>query len=75
MRSQQFHSSVEVSVMEMERRELVVIIYYNNDGTPYTVKVVRTVWSGGKVRDNFKDLPITMKSNDTIRFNIGPLGK
>ena len=38
----------------------------NNDGTPYTVKVVRTVWSGGKVEDNIKDLPIAMKPNYTI---------
>ena len=29
-----------------------------NDGTPYTLKGVRTVWSGGKARDNFKGLPI-----------------
>lgn len=31
-----------------------------NDGTPCTVKAVRTVWSGGKVRDNIKDLPIAI---------------
>lgn len=30
------------------------------DGTPYTVKVVRTVWSGGKDGDDFKVLPITI---------------
>lgn len=30
------------------------------DGTPYTVKIVRTVWSGGKDGDNFKVLPITI---------------
>ena len=26
----------------------------------YVVKVVRTMWSGGKVEDNIKRLPITM---------------
>ena len=30
------------------------------DGTPYTVKVVRTVWGGGKDGDDFKVLPITI---------------
>lgn len=30
------------------------------DGTPCTVKVVRTVWSGGKDGDHFKVLPITI---------------
>lgn len=29
-------------------------------GTPYEAKVSCTVWSGGKVGDNFKDLPITI---------------
>lgn len=32
-----------------------------NEGTPCTVKVVRTVWSGGKVEDNFKSLPIAIQ--------------
>ena len=32
-----------------------------NDGKPYDRKLSRTVWSGGKVGDNFKDLPITIK--------------
>lgn len=30
------------------------------DGTPCTVKVVRTVWSGGKDGDHVKVLPITI---------------
>ena len=30
------------------------------DETPYEVKVSRTVWGGGKGRDHFKTLPITM---------------
>ena len=34
--------------------------YITNDGTPCTVKAVRTVWSGGKVVDNIKDLPIAI---------------
>lgn len=32
----------------------------NIDGTPYAVKVARTVWSGGKDGDNIKILPITI---------------
>ena len=31
-----------------------------NDGTRYAMKVARTVWSGGKPRDNIKGLPITI---------------
>ena len=58
--------------MKMERRELVVI---NNDGTPYAMKVACTVWDGGKVGDNFKDLPIVMKSYYTVWLNPGPAGK
>lgn len=30
----------------------------NIDGTPYAVKVARTVWTGGKLGDGFKELPI-----------------
>lgn len=30
------------------------------DGTPYSMKVVRTVWSGGKAGDSIKGLPITI---------------
>ena len=50
--------------MEMERRELVNI--KNIDGTPYAMKVARTVWDGGKIRDNIKNLPIVMQSYYTI---------
>ena len=32
------------------------------DGTPYAVKVACTVWSGGKLRDYFKELPITIRA-------------
>ena len=32
----------------------------HNDGTPYAVKIARTVWSGGKGGDNIKALPITI---------------
>lgn len=32
-----------------------------NDGTPCAVKVACTVWSGGKLGDNIKELPITIK--------------
>ncbi len=35
----------------------------NLDGTPYEVKVSRTVWSGGKVGDNIKYLPITIANS------------
>jgi len=31
------------------------------DGTPYAVKAARMVWSGGKVEDNFKNLPIAIR--------------
>ena len=30
------------------------------DGTPYEGKLSRTVWSGGKGRENIKVLPITI---------------
>ena len=30
------------------------------DGTPYTLKGVRTVWNGGKLGDNIKELPIVI---------------
>ena len=30
------------------------------DGTPCAVKVACTVWSGGKLGDNLKKLPITI---------------
>lgn len=33
-----------------------------NDGTRYAMKVARTVWSGGKLGDNIKGLPITIAS-------------
>ena len=33
-------------------------INLNIDGAPYAMKVARTVWGGGKVGDDFKDLPI-----------------
>jgi hypothetical protein len=32
------------------------------DGTPYAVKVARTVWSGGKAGDNIKRLPIVINA-------------
>ena len=33
-----------------------------HDGTPCAVKVACTVWSGGKLGDYFKQLPITIKA-------------
>ena len=33
------------------------------DGTPYARKLARTVWSGGKGRDNIKTLPIAIVSS------------
>ena len=43
-----------------------ITVYYSNkpqfDGTPCAVKVARTVWAGGKVRDNIKDLPISIEN-------------
>lgn len=32
------------------------------DGTSYARKLARTVWSGGKGRDNIKTLPIAILS-------------
>jgi len=37
------------------------------DGTPYTLKGVRTVWNGGKLGDNIKELPIVIKSRQRIQ--------
>ena len=31
------------------------------DGTPCAVKVARTVWSGGKLGDQFKESPIAIE--------------
>ena len=46
-------------------KDLLILRKYIYDGTPCAVKVARTVWSGGKVGDNLKDLPIT------ILYSIG----
>lgn len=40
---------------------LVKITSHAIDGTPCVMKVARTVWSGGKLGDYFKELPITIK--------------
>jgi len=41
------------------------------DGTPCTVKVVRTVWSRGKDGDNLKVLPIAIVYGIAIKvFNV-----
>ena len=39
-----------------------------DDGTLYEGKLSRTVWSGGKLGDNIKGLPITIGSGDTFRL-------
>ena len=39
----------------------VKIIGNTIDGTPCAVKVACTVWSGGKLGDNIKELPITIE--------------
>lgn len=36
------------------------------DGTPYEMKVSRTVWSGGKSRDCIKGLPIAIRYDTAI---------
>jgi hypothetical protein len=41
--------------------QINVLARYLFDGTPYEVKVSCTVWSGGKVGDIIKILPITIK--------------
>ncbi|WP_176551179.1 hypothetical protein [Bacillus sp. AFS040349] len=43
--------------MLVERRDLVGNLL---DGKPSAVKVACSVWGGGKVGDNIKDLPITI---------------
>ena len=40
---------------------LVKITSHAIDGTPCAMKVARTVWSGGKLGDYFKELPITIQ--------------
>lgn len=50
----------------------------NPDGTPCMVKAARTVWSGGKIRDSIKDLPITMAHISThyyLHYSITPSQK
>ena len=37
-----------------------------DDGTLYEGKLSRTVWSGGKLGDNIKGLPITICPGDTF---------
>lgn len=39
---------------------LAICFEFDFDGTPYAMKVARTVWSGGKTRDYLKGLPITI---------------
>lgn len=41
-----------------------------NDGTPDAVKVACPVWSGGKGRDNFKALPITISRGAVFTGNL-----
>ena len=40
----------------------------SKDGTPYTMKVVCTVWSGGKAGDSIKSLPITIILQEIFRL-------
>ena len=35
-------------------------ISWADSPSPYAVKIARTVWSGGKLSDYFKELPITI---------------
>ena len=37
-----------------------------DDGTLYEGKLSRTVWSGGKLGDNIKGLPITIGAGDPV---------
>ena len=46
----------------MVTSQLNVVAKYLIDGTPYTMKVVRTVWTRGKDSDNFKILPIAIST-------------
>ena len=40
------------------------------DGTPYAVKVARTVWTGGKDGDDFKVLPISIVFSPTQQYQL-----
>ena len=48
--------------MGMEGWPQAVVTEGCNGGTPCAVKAACTVWSGGKARDHFKGLPITITS-------------
>ena len=37
-----------------------------DDGTLYEGKLSRTVWSGGKLGDNIKGLPITIRARHSV---------
>ena len=41
-----------------------------NDGTPCAVKVARTVWSGGKLGDYLKGLPITIVGRQLSEYLV-----
>ena len=40
------------------------------DGTPYEGKLSRTVWSGGKLRDKLKELPITIAKKTILNSSL-----
>lgn len=40
-----------------------------DDGTLYEGKLSRTVWSGGKLGDNIKGLPITICTGNSFRLS------
>ena len=64
----------EALVMRVEEWAQVVVTFKSigclnrmnkryNDGTRYAGKLARTVWSGGKLGDKIKGLPITITSH------------
>ena len=54
-------------VMPYAKREALIgksdkLFILTHDGTPCAVKAARTVWSGGKLGDHIKKLPIAIRS-------------
>lgn len=49
-----------MKIVRMVSSQISIIAKYLFDGTPYAMKVARTVWARGKDRDNFKVLPISI---------------
>ncbi|MBQ6298442.1 MAG: hypothetical protein IJK81_12300, partial [Selenomonadaceae bacterium] len=57
-----FHCTwLKKDVAQLQGRRLTRLKEIVKDRTPCAVKDARTVWSGGKLSDYFKELSITIK--------------